>query len=102
MEIFAEKTRALAERARPRDLYDVINLYKRPESDKLATQVKKALEHKCEYKGIKVLQYTDLIKFKEISLSGWDIQLAHQIHSLSSFESFWSELPAFFNWLERG
>lgn len=27
-EVFAEKVRALAERARPRDLYDVINLYR--------------------------------------------------------------------------
>lgn len=100
VELFAEKTRALAERARPRDLYDVINLYRRPESDALATQVKKVLEHKCVFKGIKVPQYQDLAKFKEICLSGWDIQLAHQVHSLSSFESFWSELPAFFNWLE--
>ncbi len=54
VEVFAEKTRALAERTRPRDLYDVINFYRRPESKGLSTQVKRVLEKKCSFKGIKV------------------------------------------------
>ena len=99
VEVFAEKTRALAERARPRDLYDVINLFHRPESKELATKVKAVLEHKCLFKEIKMPEYSDLIKFKEICLAGWNIQLAHQLQALPSFESFWNELPAFFDWL---
>ncbi|MDX2346863.1 MAG: nucleotidyl transferase AbiEii/AbiGii toxin family protein [Legionella sp.] len=100
VEVFAEKTRALAERTRPRDLYDVINFYRRPESKGLSTQVKRVLEKKCSFKGIKVPQYHDLLGHKNACLAGWNIQLAHQVRALPSFESFWDELPNFFNWLE--
>jgi Nucleotidyl transferase AbiEii toxin, Type IV TA system/X-Pro dipeptidyl-peptidase (S15 family) len=31
-EVFAEKLRAMGERSRPRDLYDIVNLYRRPAS----------------------------------------------------------------------
>ena len=43
-EVFAEKIRALGERTRPRDLYDVINFYRQPESQTLADKVKQVLE----------------------------------------------------------
>lgn len=33
VEAFAEKFRALAERTRPRDLYDVVNLYRNTDAD---------------------------------------------------------------------
>lgn len=49
-EIFAEKLRALAERARPRDLYDVVHLYQ--ERHRL-TDIEKLLESlqgKCAFK----------------------------------------------------
>jgi predicted nucleotidyltransferase component of viral defense system len=44
VEVFAEKIRALKERTRPRDLYDVINFFRRPESAELGVQVKMILE----------------------------------------------------------
>lgn len=100
VEVFAEKTRALAERTRPRDLYDVINFYRRPESNGLAIQVMHVLERKCSFKGIKVPQYHDLLEHKNTCLAGWNIQLAHQVRDLPPFESFWEELSNFFNWLE--
>jgi predicted nucleotidyltransferase component of viral defense system len=100
VEVFAEKIRALVERTRPRDLYDVINFYRRPESNGLAIQVMRVLEKKCSFKGIKVPQYHDLLGHKDTCLAGWNIQLAHQVRALPSFESFWDELPDFFNWLE--
>ena len=52
VEVFAEKIRALKERTRPRDLYDVINFYRRPESYDLASEVKRILQKKCIFKNI--------------------------------------------------
>ncbi len=99
VELFAEKTRALAERARPRDLYDVINFYRRPESKNLAKKVYDILDKKCEFKKIKVPEYRDLIVYESVCRAGWDVQLSHQLQSLPSFDSFWNELPRFFSWL---
>jgi predicted nucleotidyltransferase component of viral defense system len=60
VEAFAEKFRALAERTRPRDLYDVVNLYRnadaRPEQQQFVT----VLREKCAFKGIQLPQLTDI------------------------------------------
>ena len=42
-ELFAEKLRAMAERSRPRDLYDIINLFRRPEFSADAPRVRRIL-----------------------------------------------------------
>jgi len=52
-EVFAEKLRALAERERPRDLYDVIHLH-RHDADVNREAVLEILKSKCEFKGIAV------------------------------------------------
>ena len=98
-EVFAEKTRALKERTRPRDLYDVINFFRRPESYDIAAQVRSVLIRKCEYKSISFPQLSDLEMHKEACSSGWKEQLSHQLQALPPFDSFWDELPAFFLWL---
>lgn len=101
VEVFAEKIRALKERTRPRDLYDVINFFRRPESLELVAEVRAALTRKCEYKGIGFPQLKDVEAQKETCSSGWRDQLSHQLQALPPFESFWSELPGFFSWLEH-
>lgn len=98
-EVFAEKTRALAERTRPRDLYDVINFFRRPESRLLAKSVRKILKAKCQYKSIPMPNYEDLLGHRDECYAGWGHQLSHQIQSLPPFDSFWNELPNFFEWL---
>lgn len=98
-EVFAEKTRALAERTRPRDLYDVINFYRRPESAPLAESVKKILDAKCRFKSIDMPSYEGLLKHKDECEAGWSQQLSHQLQALPPFDSFWNELPRFFEWL---
>lgn len=40
-EVFAEKLRAMGERCRPRDLYDIVNLFRRPDFRKHAALVRK-------------------------------------------------------------
>ena len=51
-ELFAEKIRALAERERPRDLYDVVHFYRHEELKADRGAIFDALEKKCAFKGI--------------------------------------------------
>ena len=99
IEVFAEKIRALKERTRPRDLYDVISFYRRPESHDLASQVKHILKEKCFFKAIDFPKIDDVTIHKEKCEQGWKEQLEHQIPMLPSFASFWDELEDFFSWL---
>lgn len=101
-EVFAEKLRALAERERPRDLYDVVHLYRR-EADVDRASVRATLAAKCEFKGIPVPTPASLRgspQHDELR-ADWNQMLAHQLAELPPFESFWDELPAMFAWLER-
>ena len=100
-EVFAEKIRALKERTRPRDLYDVINFFRRPESGDIAPQVKAVLIQKCAFKNITFPSLGDLDAHKEQCATGWKDQLAHQLQALPPFDSFWNELSTFFTWLEQ-
>ena len=51
-EIFAEKVRALSQRLRPRDLYDVIHLYRNRSFETDQKLILKVLENKCRIRGI--------------------------------------------------
>ncbi len=102
-EVFAEKMRALAERQRPRDLYDVVHLH-RHESGADRVVVHQILASKCEFKGIAVPTFEVIRaspKHAELR-ADWEQMLAHQLPELPPFESFWADLPAVFAWLERG
>ena len=98
-EVFGEKVRALGERCRPRDLYDVINLFR---NDQLPTSavLRDVLSQKCEYKGIGIPVIQDMEAYKEALQRNWDPMLAYQLPSLPAFEVYWDALPEFFNWLE--
>ncbi len=100
-EVFAEKVRALAERLRPRDLYDVVHLYRRKELNPDLLQLMHALREKCAFKKIDVpdfatIQVSPLIAELQVS---WAQMLAHQLPELPPFDSFWAELPDVFDWL---
>jgi len=101
-EVFAEKLRALAERQRPRDLYDVVHLYRR-EADVNRASVLDTLAVKCEFKGIPLPTLESLRtspKHAELR-ADWEQMLAHQLAKLPPFDSFWNELPSVFAWLEH-
>ena len=51
-EVFAEKIRAMAQRGRPRDLYDIVNLFRRNDLRMYPDAILSALEEKCVAKGI--------------------------------------------------
>ena len=101
-EAFGEKTRALGERARPRDLYDVINLYRNVEARPRAAVLLDVLRQKCKHRRIRVPTFPDLEARREDLVGSWQPMLGHQLRELPSVESFWSTLPEFFSWLETG
>jgi predicted nucleotidyltransferase component of viral defense system len=53
-EVFAEKIRALAERERPRDLYDVVHLYRHDELKPDQPLIWETLKKKCKFKEMPV------------------------------------------------
>jgi predicted nucleotidyltransferase component of viral defense system len=101
-EAFGEKIRALAERTRPRDLYDVINLYRNAADRPTPSVLLDVLCQKCDFKGIAVPKPSDLNPFKDELVAGWKHMLRHQLPALPPVESFWDVLPEFFTWLESG
>lgn len=101
-EAFGEKVRALAERTRPRDLYDVINLYRNAEARPSASVLLDVLSQKCEFKGITIPKAADLDPFRGDLEAGWEHMLRHQLPALPPVDSFWDALPEFFAWLGGG
>lgn len=101
-EVFGEKIRALGERARPRDLYDVINLFRNETFRSSPSAILSVLREKCAFKGIPVPNLAALARFKDELVGDWQAMLGHQLPTLPPFEAFWSALPEFFAWLEQG
>lgn len=101
-EAFGEKIRALAERARPRDLYDVINLFRNTEVLPAAAVLLNVLRQKCEFKGIDLPEHAQIEPKRQLLEGSWAQMLAHQLPFLPPFLTFWDELPVFFKWLQQG
>lgn len=101
-EIFAEKLRALAERLRPRDLYDVIHLFNDKRWSPDQKRVRSTLEKKCQYKKIPVstIKMLESSAKKQDLIEEWDRMLAHQIAKLEPYEHYWEQLPSVFEWLD--
>lgn len=101
-EIFAEKLRAMGERGRPRDLYDIVLLFRHRDFQDKPKLIKSVLEKKCELKGVSMpaLESIQNASTKGELISEWGNMLGHQLQALPPFEQFWNELPNIFNWLE--
>jgi predicted nucleotidyltransferase component of viral defense system len=98
-EVFAEKIRALGDRARPRDLYDVVNLFRREDALGARDEIRTVLAAKCAYKGLPV-PTLPTIELRRAELEAdWEDMLGHQLPQLPPFETYWSELGDFFAWL---
>lgn len=100
-EIFAEKLRALVERMRPRDLYDIIHLHNDNRWQPDRARVLATLIKKCEFKAVEVptLALINAMPSKQDMLLDWNNMLVHQISDLGPSEIYWEKLPAVFNWL---
>lgn len=100
-EVFAEKIRALKERLRPRDLYDVVHLHRHDGFRPDRQLVMDTLIQKCSFKSIAVPTMEDFDNHPgrgELEVD-WESMLKHQLPSLPPFEQFWQELPTVFEWL---
>ena len=102
-EVFAEKIRALGERERPRDLYDVVHLYRHDEMRPDRDLVISTLRKKCEFKGVEVptMEALEASPSKVELIGEWENMLAHQLPTLPPFDDFWNEIPEVFAWLHE-
>jgi predicted nucleotidyltransferase component of viral defense system len=98
-EAFGEKVRALGERTRPRDLYDVVNLYRHGDSRPPSAVLRNVLEQKCAYKGIALPTVQALEPHRADLEAMWASMLGHQLPMLPPVADFWAALPEVFTWL---
>jgi predicted nucleotidyltransferase component of viral defense system len=100
-EVVAEKIRALAQRARPRDVYDVVHFFRNRAMIKNPQLVHNILVKKCSFKKIAVPTFETIEKHEKIAEleQQWSNMLAHQLPNLPTLESFWRDLSPFFDWL---
>lgn len=101
-EVFGEKVRALGERARPRDLYDVINLYRHNDFQPTPSTILDVLRRKCAFKNNQVPTLDSIKTFFHELAGDWGVMLGHQLPALPPLNSFWDVLPEFFAWLAGG
>lgn len=103
-ELFAEKMRALVERTRPRDLYDVVFILEnRPEASNL-TRVRALLADKCSVKGILAPTAESLLQAIHDSAelrSEWKNMLGYQLPNLPPIDSVLARADGLFGWLDR-
>ena len=98
-ELFGEKVRALAQRARPRDLYDVINLFRHGDFRNAAAVIRDVVSQKCRFKQIPFPTFEGLASAHPELVGEWANMLGHQLPSLPPVDLFWDALPEFFRWL---
>jgi predicted nucleotidyltransferase component of viral defense system len=98
-EAFGEKMRALGERTRPRDLYDVVNLYRHTDTRPSASVLLDVLRQKCAYKNIPVPTYDGLLSRRTALEQMWEDMLGHQLPVLPPLNDFWDALPEIFSWM---
>lgn len=103
-EVFAEKIRAMSQRGRPRDLYDIVFLSRRSDLYAEPNLISSVLEEKCTSKGIPVPSFEEVTREEAKSECDeqWENMLGHQLGYLPSFNNHWDDLERFFNWLEYG
>jgi predicted nucleotidyltransferase component of viral defense system len=100
-ELFAEKLRATVERSLPRDLYDVVEIFRRKDLLPSSSNVKKILVKKCEYKGVEIPSrkvMKDAEKVAELK-SAWNNMLKHQLKDLPDIDIYLEEYSQIVDWL---
>lgn len=101
-EVYAEKIRAMGERGRPRDLYDIVFLLDYPGLVDQFELVNETLIAKCESKGVPVptLELLRESPHRVELESEWVNMLGHQLPALPPLDHYWARLPDLFQWLD--
>lgn len=102
-ELFAEKTRALLERTRPRDLYDVVFILESRAGDVDLDEARDFFGRKCVAKGFQPPSSDELLILVRSSgelRADWDNMLAHQLPQLPPFEDHLGRLEIVLRWID--
>lgn len=101
-ELFGEKLRALGERCRPRDLYDVVHMHRHPDLIGRAPAIAAVLARKCAHAGVDIPTAVAIRSspFRAEVEQEWENMLGHQLPKpLPPFADFWAALDEVFGWL---
>jgi predicted nucleotidyltransferase component of viral defense system len=102
-ELFAEKTRALLERTRPRDLYDVVFLLESCAGEIDFDGAREFFRRKCDEKGLEppsLDQFLTVVRSAAELRSEWVNMLSHQLPHLPPFEGHLVLLETSLHWIE--
>ena len=101
-EIAAEKFSALEQRTNPRDLYDLVNLFRNNELSIDIETLRDVLHKKCVHRNTQIptLEYT--IKHSNKFQPSWPHMLSHQLPELPPVEIYLEALPDLFEWIANG
>jgi len=103
-ELVAEKTRALCERTRPRDLYDVVLLGAPDVPVPAAHELRKVAREKFAVKQIPFPRVADVmssVKANDELRSEWENMLGHQLPAIPLLDDFVERLPAALAWMDE-
>lgn len=103
-ELFAEKTRALRERMRPRDLYDVVQLVENYSGAVDFASARAIFRAKCAAKGIATPSSDALVAQVRGSTeleADWKEMLAHQLPALPPLDGIRSRVVASLAWIDE-
>ena len=105
-ELLAEKTRALYQRTRPRDLYDVIYILENRAEDINLDRARIIFERKCRARGFAPPDALALVKAvadSEELRSEWANMLSHQLPELPPIDSMVDQdrLRGILEWIEK-
>ncbi len=102
-ELLAEKTRALFERSRPRDLYDVTHLLENAPDGFDFEGVRGLFVRKCRSKELEPPGSEGVIRVVAADgelRSEWRNMLAHQLPALPGLDGMLTKLPGLLAWLD--
>ncbi|MDR3774943.1 MAG: nucleotidyl transferase AbiEii/AbiGii toxin family protein [Terracidiphilus sp.] len=103
-ELLAEKARALYERTRPRDLYDVVFLLDNPGDALDLEQVRELFKLKCAVKSFAAPDVGEIVRKIQTDVelrTEWSNMLAHQLPALPELDLLLGRLPDLLGFLEE-
>ena len=103
-ELLAEKTRALYQRTRPRDLYDVVYLLENCIDAIDLAEAKRIFGAKCESKGLRIPSSEELqllVQENEELRADWANMLAHQLPNLPEIDGTLARFASLIGWIDE-
>ena len=103
-ELLAEKTRALYQRTRPRDLYDVVYLLENCIDAIDLAEAQRIFGAKCESKGLPIPSSDELlvlVQQNEELRADWANMLAHQLPNLPEIDGTVARFASLIGWIDK-